>query len=164
MPNESTPPTDIQKALDEIAVLKAQNAAALAKAEAEAAINKANSEEIAKMREQEAFAKTEARIVSQGISKAMAPHIRAVEKSNPDAAKAIEAEMARLTLVANTVSRLTKAIGEGQGESTGPDAKLQKCIAELKKADSKLSDSAAYQKAFDSLTAAEQAALFTGGR
>lgn len=163
MPNEATP-TDIQKALtDEIAVLKAQNAAALAKAEAEAAINKANSEEIAKMKEAEAFAKTESRLVSVGISKAMAPHIRAFEKSHPEAAVAIENEMARLTLVANTVSRLTKAIGEGQGESTGPEAKLQKCIADLKKADSSLTDAAARLQAYDSLTAAERAALLTGG-
>ena len=160
-PNEGIS-VDVQKAMDAI---RAETAAEIAKARADAAaeVAKAN-ERLAAADEREAFAKTEFRLTSQGISKAMAPHIRAFEKSNPDAAKAIEAEMARLTLVANTVSRLTKAIGEGQSESTGPDAKLQKCIAELKKADSKLSDSAAYQKAFDSLTAAEQAALLTGGR
>lgn len=147
-PNEGIP-TDVQKAIDAV---KAEAAAEIAKAKAEAAeqaaINKANSEEIAKMKEAEAFAKTEARITSQGISKALAPDFRAFEKSNPEAAGRIEAEMARLVKVASNVSALTKSIGEvAPPEEGSPAAKLNKAVDDLMKADGDLTRAQAITKA-----------------
>ena len=161
VPNEATP-TDIQKALDEIAILKAQNAEVAKKAEAEAAINKANAEKIAKMEEAEAFAKCEQRITSQGISKALAPDFRAFEKANPEASGRIEAEMARLGKVASNVSALTKSIGEVTVSEGSPQAKLEKAISEIRKANPRLSREEAYLQAYDGLSKQEQLDMIGG--
>ena len=162
VPNESLPASDVQKAIeDALAKAKADFAAASAVKDAELA--KATAD-IAKMHEESELRKCAERLDAQGISKALAADVRTLEKAAPEAAKNLVAELARVTKVATTVSRLTKAIGEGQGESTGHDAKLAKSIADLKKANPALSDAAAYTAAFEALSASEQAALITGGR
>lgn len=163
VPNEATP-TDIQKAVDEaVAKARAEDAARIAKAEAESArlaeIVKTSAEEIAKANEEKAFAKCEQRLEKQGISKALAGDFRAFEKSSPEASGRIEAEMARLVKVASNVSALTKSIGSVTAQEGSAQSKLEKAIADLRKADPSLSESAAYDKAFDSLSMVEKAAV-----
>ena len=145
-PNDSGISADVQKAID---AAKAEAAAEIAKARAEAAaeIAKAN-ERLAAADEREAFAKCEARIASQGISKALAADFRTFEKSNPEAAARIEAEMARLVKVANNVGALTKSIGSvAPPEEGSPAAKLNKAVDDLLKADSDLTRAQAITKA-----------------
>ena len=161
VPNDSIP-TDIQKALEEIALLKAQNAEVAKKAEAEALINKANAEKIAGMEEAAAFAKCESRLDSQGISKALAADFRAFEKAAPESCARIEAALAKATRAAANVDALTKSIGEFTHEEGSPAAKLAKSIETLRKADTKLSENAAYNMAFDGLSKSDQLALIGG--
>lgn len=143
-PNEGIP-ADVQKALDaaEARIAKAEAAAAAKDAE----LAKTN-DVIAKMQENEAFAKCEARIVSQGISKALAPDFRAFEKSNPEASGRIESELAKALARADATEALTKQISRAAPPQEGSNAaKLAKAVQEVQSANPGLTHAQAVTKA-----------------
>lgn len=110
---------DVQKKIDEAVAAEVAKRAAL-------------EERIAKMEEAEAFGKTEAFCKSAGLDVAkLAPHIRAIEKAAPEAAKVVKEELAALVKSRDAAVRLNGGQIAGVGGRPSVNERIEKAIAPL---------------------------------